>query len=56
MVISELDSLNDQYYKESVKAVGSLVDLKVGIHKHDKVLDDKIEDFKGRLGVLDSNS
>jgi hypothetical protein len=30
--------------------------LKVAIHKHDKVLDEKIEDFKGRVGVLDSNN
>jgi hypothetical protein len=38
-----------------MKACQNLVDVKVALHRHDKVLDDKIESFKTRLGALDGN-
>ena len=30
--------------------------MKAALHQHDKVLDDKIEEFKIRIGNLDSNA
>ena len=36
-------------------AANALVDLKVAVHKHDQILDDKIDDYKARLGELDGN-
>ena len=52
---SELSTLNDKYFEEVKKGVNALVDTKVAVHKHDKVLDDQIDDFKERLGTIESN-
>lgn len=35
--------------------MNALVDTKVAVHKHDKILDDQIDDFKERLGTIESN-
>lgn len=51
-----MDQLNDKYYGESILAINQLIDLKIAVHKLDKVLDDKIEDFNARLGALDGNN
>ncbi len=29
--------------------------MKVAVHNHDQILDDKIDDYKARLGELDGN-
>jgi len=50
-----VESLNDQYHREALKTVGNLIDLKVAIHKHDHVLDDKIDDFRSQVGTLSGN-
>lgn len=35
--------------------MNSLVDSKVAVHAHDKILDDQIDDFKARLTYIDGN-
>lgn len=52
---AELSTLNDKYFEEVKKGVNALVDTKVAVHKHDKDLDDQIDDFKERLGTIESN-
>ena len=47
--------MNDKYYAEVMKTCQNLVDVKAALHKHDKVLDDKIDSYKARLGALDGN-
>ena len=48
-------TLNDKYFEEVKKGVNALVDTKVAVHKHDKILDDQIDEFKARLGTIESN-
>jgi len=50
-----VESLNEQYHREALKTVDNLINLKVAIHQHDKVLDDKIEDFRSQVGTLSGN-
>ena len=45
--------MNIKIHNANKQLVATLVDVKVAVHKHDKVLDDKIEDFKGRLGAIE---
>jgi len=33
-----------------------MIDVKAHLHQHDKVLDDKIDDFKQRLGNMDGQA
>lgn len=33
-----------------------MIDLKIAIHRHDKILDDKIDEVSARLGGLDANN
>ena len=47
--------MNDSYFEEVKKAVNALVDSKVAVHAHDKILDDQIDDFKNRLSTIDGN-
>ena len=51
----EFEELNTKYFNEVTKAVNGLVDSKVAVHAHDKILDDQIEDFKNRLTVIDGD-
>lgn len=51
----EFEELNTKYFNEVTKAVNALVDSKVAVHAHDKVLDDQIDDFKNRLTVIEGN-
>ena len=55
MLEQEIDDVNEKYFTEVTKGVNALVDTKVAIHKHDKVLDDQIDDFKERIGKIESN-
>ena len=41
--------MNQKYFEAVQKGVNALVDTKVAVHKHDKVLDDQIDDWKERL-------
>lgn len=50
-----MEELNTKYFQEVTKAVNALVDSKVAVHAHDKILDDQIDDFKERLTVIDGN-
>jgi len=50
-----VESFNDQYHSEALKTVNNLVDLKLAIHKHDLVLDNKIDDFRSQVGALSGN-
>ena len=54
-LVQEIDELNNKYYEEVTKAVNALVDSKVAVHAHDKILDDQIDDFKNRLSTIDGN-
>ena len=56
MVIAEFDAINQKYFEEAIQSVNCLVDLKVAVHRHDAVLDDKIDALKVRLGVFDSEN
>ncbi len=47
--MKEFDELNDKFFEESKKTVNALVDSKVAVHAHDKILDDQIDDYKERL-------
>jgi hypothetical protein len=38
--MNDIDTLNDNFFKEAQQSVDSLIDLKVALHEHDKVLDD----------------
>ena len=53
--MQEMEEINTQYFLEVTKAVNALVDSKVAVHAHDKILDDQIDDFKSRLSVIDGN-
>ena len=55
VLIQEFDELNSKYFKEVTNCVNALVDSKVAVHAHDKILDDQIDDFKNRLTVIDGN-
>ena len=54
-LIAEMEMMNGRYFEEVKKAVTALVDSKVAVHAHDKVLDDEIDDFKNRLSTIDGN-
>ena len=47
--------MNERYFNEVMKAVNSLVDSKVAVHAHDKILDDQIDEFKNKLSTIDGN-
>ena len=47
--MADFEELNSKYFDEVTKAVNALVDSKVAVHAHDKILDDQIDDFKERL-------
>jgi len=47
--MNDIETLNDNFFKEAQQSVDSLIDLKVALHEHDKVLDDQIDDFKARI-------
>lgn len=53
--MQEMEEINTQYFLEVTKAVNALVDSKVAVHAHDKILDDQIDDFKSRISVIDGN-
>ena len=55
VLMQEFEEMNSKYFNEVTKAVNSLVDSKVAVHQHDKILDDQIDDFKERLTVIDGN-
>jgi len=50
--MQDFEELNTKYFNEVLKAVNALVDSKVAVHAHDKILDDQIDDFKERLVSL----
>ena len=50
--MQDFEELNTKYFNEVIKAVNALVDSKVAVHAHDKILDDQIDDFKERLVSL----
>lgn len=41
---------------EAIASVNALVDLKVTVHRHDAIIDDKTDDLKVRLGLLDEHN
>ena len=53
--MQEVDALNEKYFNAVSTGVNALVDTKVAVHKHDKVLDDQIDDFKDRIVSLISS-
>jgi len=50
--MQDFEELNTKYFNEVTKAVNALVDSKVAVHAHDKILDDQVDDFKERLVSL----
>ena len=55
VLMQEFEELNTKYFMEVTKCTNALVDSKVAVHAHDKVLDDQIDDFKNRLTSIDGN-
>ena len=55
VLMQEFEELNTKYYNEVTKCVNALVDSKVAVHAHDKILDDQIDDFKNRIGAIEGN-
>lgn len=51
----DLTQLNEKYFEEVKKAVDSLVNAKVAVHAHDKILDDQIDEFKSKMGSINEN-
>ena len=47
--MQDFEELNTKFFNEVTKAVNALVDSKVAVHAHDKILDDQVDDFKERL-------
>lgn len=54
-VMQELGQMNEKYYEEVKKGVNNLVDSKVAVHAHDKILDDQIDEFKEKIGAIEGN-
>lgn len=54
-LMQEFNELNTKYFMDVTTCVNALVDSKVAVHAHDKILDDQIDDFKERLTVIDGN-
>jgi hypothetical protein len=50
--MQDFEELNTKFFTEVTKAVNALVDSKVAVHAHDKILDDQVDDFKERLVSL----
>jgi len=50
-----LNTFNDKYFEEVKKAVDSLVNAKIAVHAHDKILDDQIDEFKSKMGSINEN-
>lgn len=48
--------MNQKFFEEAVVSVNALVDLKVAVHRHDAVVDDKTDETKVQLGLLDSEN
>ena len=48
--------MNQKFFEEAVVSVNALVDLKVAVHRHDAVVDDKTDETKVQLGLLDSDN
>ena len=48
-ILNDLDTINDKYFAEAQSSITALVDIKVALHEHDKILDDQIDDFKARI-------
>lgn len=51
-IMTDLDTMNDKFFEQAKNSINSLIDLKVALHEHDKVLDDQIDDFKARIVSL----
>jgi hypothetical protein len=49
-----MGDVNDKMHGANKILVSNLVDVKLAIHKHDEVLDAKIDDFKNRLSTIDT--
>ena len=54
-VVSEMNRMNDEYYEQIKEGINALVDSKVAVHAHDKILDDQIDEFKGKIGAIEGN-
>ena len=54
-VMREFSELNDAYYAEVTKGVNALVDSKVAVHAHDKILDDQTDEYKDKIGEIENN-
>ena len=55
-VVREMNDHNDKYYENVKTAVNNLVDAKVAVHAHDKVLDDQIDEFKDKIAAIEGNT
>lgn len=53
--MQEFEELNTKFFMDVTTCVNALVDSKVAVHAHDKILDDQIDDFKNRLTSIDGN-
>lgn len=56
VLMQQIDEHNEKYFEAVKTSVNNLVDLKVGLVKHDIILDDKIDHFKMQLGQIDGNN
>ena len=54
-VMREFQELNDKYYEQVKTSVNALVDCKVAVHKHDKILDDQIDEYRAKIGEIEGN-
>ena len=54
-IFQNISKMNEEYYEEVKVGVNALVDLKVKVHQHDKVLDDQIDEYKKKIGDIEEN-
>jgi len=38
--LNDLDGINDSFFEQTKNSINALIDLKVALHEHDKILDD----------------
>lgn len=39
-LLNDLDGINDNFFEQTKNSINALIDLKVALHEHDKILDD----------------
>jgi hypothetical protein len=52
--MQSVDDLNTKMHEANKQVVSSLVDVKLHLHTHGDVISDKSEEYKSKLGAMES--